>query len=126
MVIQEKNRPLNKVFVVEDEDCLRLVLSEQLKKMGFTVFSFSNGRVALESIGVDKPDLIIMDYSMPVMDGITAARLLRQSKETSSIPIIMISADNIQTSFCKFHFLSKPFLLGDLQLVIQDVRSLYL
>ena len=79
-----------KVLVVEDEDSLRLFYEEELKAEGYEVFSAQNGREAIQFLEETKPDLIILDIVMPVMDGMEAlGRILRKDRK---IPIILNSS----------------------------------
>ena len=76
-----------KILVVEDEESLRLLYEEELGAEGYDVLTAENGREAIRELEEGKPDLIILDIVMPVMDGIEAlGRILRKKR---SIPIIL-------------------------------------
>jgi CheY-like chemotaxis protein len=80
-----------KILVVDDEsDFLRIVLAK-LKSIGYEAISASNGKKAIEEAQSQKPDLIVMDITMPDMDGTDAVRLLQADERTKNIPIIFIS-----------------------------------
>lgn len=63
-----------------------------LKKNGYDTFLAMNGRDGVNAASKQKPDLIIMDLSMPEMDGWTATRLIKKNDQTSSIPLIALTA----------------------------------
>jgi CheY-like chemotaxis protein len=81
-----------KVLVVEDVDDTRLFLRLALEDHGFIVFEAENGEKAVENANRDKPDVILMDLTMPLMDGFDAAKLIRQNKTLKDVPIIAITA----------------------------------
>jgi len=76
-----------KILVVEDEESLRLLYEEELKSEGYEVLTAVNGREAIELLETGKPDLIILDIVMPVMDGMEAlGRIVGKERK---IPIIL-------------------------------------
>ncbi len=76
-----------KILLVEDEESLRLLYSEELSAEGYEVFTAENGKEALRQTESVKPDLIILDIVMPVMDGMEA--LGRIMGKERAIPIII-------------------------------------
>ncbi|MEO8647951.1 MAG: response regulator [Acidobacteriota bacterium] len=82
-----------KVLVVEDYADSREFLKYLLEDYGCDVIEASNGREAIEVVKEQAPDLVLMDVSMPVMDGLTAARRIREEKEFQTLPIIVLTAD---------------------------------
>jgi DNA-binding response OmpR family regulator len=79
-----------KILIVEDEEGLRLLYEEELKSEGYEVITARNGREAIEKLEQSKPDLIILDIVMPVMNGMeTLGRILGKDKK---IPIILNSS----------------------------------
>ncbi|MFH1248500.1 MAG: ATPase, T2SS/T4P/T4SS family [Candidatus Omnitrophota bacterium] len=81
-----------KIIVADDEDDIRNILAKSFTKDGFDVVQAKDGIETLELIFKEKPDLIILDISMPNMDGFEVVRSLRSKLETSVIPIIMLTA----------------------------------
>ena len=81
-----------KVLVVEDFEDTRLFLRLALEDHGFIVFEAENGQKAVEHANREKPDAILMDLTMPLMDGFDAAKLIRQNKTLKDVPIIAITA----------------------------------
>jgi two-component system, cell cycle response regulator DivK len=80
------------LLLVEDNEISRDLLSRRLKKRGYDVITAADGRQAVASAQGGLPDLILMDLAMPVMDGLDATRHLRRKRETSSIPVIALTA----------------------------------
>jgi CheY-like chemotaxis protein len=76
-----------KILIVEDEEGLRLLYEEELRVEGYEVITAQNGREAIQKLEEEKPDLIILDIVMPVMDGLEAlGRIVGKERK---IPIIL-------------------------------------
>ncbi len=84
------------ILVVEDNEMNRDMLVRRLQKRDFQILTAADGEVALEIAARDRPDLILMDMRMPVMDGWTAVQKLKQSPLTQGIPVIGVSANGLQ------------------------------
>ena len=86
-----------KILVVEDNEDTREILLYRLKSMGdYEVLLASNGKEALEMATQTKPDLIIMDLKMPVMDGWEATKALRQTEWGKDLPVIALTAQAME------------------------------
>jgi len=83
---------MTKILIVEDNEMNRDMLTRRLERFGFTIDVAINGNEALTKTRSYMPDIILMDMSLPVMDGWEATRLLKQQDDTSHIPIIGLSA----------------------------------
>ncbi|CAM2066247.1 Response regulator [Sulfidibacter corallicola] len=83
---------MNKILLVEDHEMNRDMLSRRLKRKGFEVAEAVDGLQALEKVEEVKPDLILMDMSLPQMDGWEATRRIKSNPETQDIPVIGLSA----------------------------------
>ena len=81
-----------KILLVEDNEMNRDMLSRRLERRGFEVSMAVDGREGLAKALAELPDLILLDMSLPVMDGWEAARLLKQRPATAAIPIIALTA----------------------------------
>jgi CheY-like chemotaxis protein len=81
-----------KVLLVEDFEDTRLVMRLQLEDKGFIVFEAENGQVAVETAIREKPDVILMDLTLPLMDGFAATKLIRQNEELKNVPVIAVTA----------------------------------
>jgi type IV pilus assembly protein PilB len=87
-----------RILLVDDEDDVRKIISKYLQLGGYEVIQAANGREAVEKAFKEKPDLIITDLMMPVMDGFEEVRKLRSMMETAVIPIIMLTAKHDKES----------------------------
>jgi CheY-like chemotaxis protein len=81
-----------KILIVEDNEMNRDMLSRRLLKKGHTVAIATDGLMGIEMARSEKPDLILMDMSLPEVDGWEAARRLKQDEATKTIPIIALTA----------------------------------
>lgn len=82
-----------RVLVVEDAPYLRFAFGRLLRMYGFEVREANDGREALDSVGEFRPDLVLTDLMMPVMDGFELIRRLRDDPATASVPVVAITAD---------------------------------
>jgi CheY-like chemotaxis protein len=92
-----------RVLYVEDDKDLQFPMMQILGILGYQVECADNGKIGLEKAETWKPDIILMDVRMPVMDGPTAIRILRSKPETEHTPIIVLSAysDSKTREACK-------------------------
>ena len=81
-----------KILLVEDNEMNRDMLSRRLLKAGFEMVMAVDGEQAIDLARSEAPDLILMDISLPGLDGWEATRLLKAGPETRSIPIIALTA----------------------------------
>jgi CheY-like chemotaxis protein len=83
---------LSKILIVEDNEMLQEILSERLGFRGFEVVIARDGERALAIAPQEKPDLILMDMSLPILDGWETTRRLKANPDTRHIPIIALTA----------------------------------
>lgn len=81
-----------KILIVEDNEMNRDMLSRRLQRRGFEVLSAVDGKEGMETAKREVPDLILMDMSLPEIDGWEATRQLKAGAATQSIPIIALTA----------------------------------
>ena len=112
-----------KILIVDDEELIRWSLQEELDNEGYETFVASDGAQALKLFADKLPDLTILDYKLPVVDGM---EVLQKIKEVSPDHlVIMITAHGSIDSAVKatklgaFHYIQKPFDLRELKLIIQ-------
>ena len=83
-----------RVLIVEDETPIRELLNDFLSDEGFETSLAEDGRHGIELARADKPDVILMDLMLPLLDGIAAVRALKDRPETRDIPIVVMSANS--------------------------------
>ena len=85
-------RPRPVVLIAEDQPELRQLYAQQLAMSGFDVIEAANGAEAIDLTSARLPDVILMDLSMPVIDGWEATRRLRADTRTAHIPVVALTA----------------------------------
>ena len=86
-----------KILIVEDNEMNRDMLSRRLERRGFTVVMAVDGQQGVEFTRSEKPDLVLMDMSLPVMDGWTATRAIKADPALASIPVIALTAHAMES-----------------------------
>ena len=81
-----------KIMLVEDNVLNRDMLTRRLERQEFSVIYAVNGKAAIEMANSENPDLILMDLSLPILDGWKATKILKSEANTSNIPIIILTA----------------------------------
>ena len=109
-----------KVLIVEDNEMNRDMLARRLTKKGFLVSTAEDGQEAVDCIDGISPDIVLMDMSLPKMDGLEATRRIRSSALKRNVPIIVLTAnattidrDNALAAGCD-DFETKPVNLPQL------------
>ena len=102
-----------KILVVEDDEALRSLYVDVLKAEHFDVLAAENGQIGLEITQREKPQLLLLDLMMPVMDGKTLLRTLRNMPEFKDLPVIVLTnagdVDSIKET--KFYSNANSFLI---------------
>jgi DNA-binding response OmpR family regulator len=118
-----------KILVVDDEKDILRIVTFSLQKWGYEVITANNGQEGLDKISAEKPDLILLDASMPVMDGFKMLEQLRNTPDWKNIPAIMLAAHSdsryIDTA-CTYGivaYFTKPFDPEKLKEKIKEVLS---
>lgn len=88
----DRNSKDLKLLLVEDFEDTRLFMRLELEELGFSVFEAENGQLGVEIAIREKPDVILMDLTLPLMDGFEATKLIRQNEDLKNVPIIAITA----------------------------------
>ncbi len=83
---------MTKILLVEDNEMNRDMLSRRLQRKGFDIDIAVDGLDALDAVRDDKPDLILMDIGLPLMDGWEVTRRLKADEATRDIPVIALTA----------------------------------
>ncbi|MDF2781451.1 MAG: Circadian input kinase [Geminicoccaceae bacterium] len=88
---------MTRVLLVEDNEMNRDMLSRRLRRRGFEVLIAADGEEGVSMATAEKPDLILMDMSLPVLDGWEATRRLKTAPDTARIPVIGLTAHAMAT-----------------------------
>lgn len=80
------------VLVVDDDPTLGMLLAELVREFGHDAVVAANGAEAVAQVAARRPDLVLLDYEMPVMDGVTAARRIRGLPGCAELPLVMVSS----------------------------------
>ncbi len=122
--------PNEKILLVDDEEANLRLLTQWLIPLGYDIDFAANGTEAVRKAGENRPDLIILDIMMPVMDGYEACRILKAAPETEKIPIIIVTALNDRTSKLKGltvsanDFLTKPIDQAELTIRVRNLLKI--
>lgn len=104
-----------KILIVDDELNIRELIKFNLEKAGYKVLESDDGQAAVHIAKTNRPDLVVLDLMLPGMDGLEVCRAIKNSRETTAIPIIMLTAKNeeidkvIGLELGADDYLTKPF-----------------
>jgi flagellar protein FlaH len=119
--------PKELVLVAEDQDDIRILLVETLEDAGYEVLQASDGGAALEQATRERPDVLLLDVWMPVMDGFEVLRKLREDPATQKLPVVMLTALSAEEGEKRgmdlgvTHYLTKPLNHGALEATLRVV-----
>lgn len=130
MIASEEDLAVRKILVVDDNRDNQDILTFRLQLMGgFEILVASNGKEALEVAARARPDLILMDLRMPVMDGYEATRALRQTEWGKNLPIIAVTAGSTEEQRDKAlrvgcsDFIAKPII--DYSIIGKKIQEIF-
>ena len=87
--------PKIRVLIVEDNEDNQELMRFLLERAGYDTFSVENGLAGIEAARREKPDIVLMDLSLPEMDGWSAARIMKQDPVLQNIPLIAVTAHTL-------------------------------
>jgi CheY-like chemotaxis protein len=114
------------VIVADDHASSIMYLSVLMRRMGFRVLPAKNGVEVLKLMKVSPPDLVMLDYTMPVMDGLTTLRHIKNDKQLKEVPVIMVTAHSHLSGVAEFikagavGSIAKPINIKELHALMQD------
>ena len=113
------------VLVVDDDPGIRDAIKALLERAGLRVRTAVNGKVALQLVAEEQPNLILMDYQMPEMDGATACEALKADPKTASIPVLLATRAQVDLASLTFAdgFLVKPYRQDVLFLLVRKLLA---
>ncbi|MDH5396380.1 MAG: response regulator [Gammaproteobacteria bacterium] len=92
---------MTKILLVEDNEDNRDMLSRRLERKGFVVTLAIDGQEGVNKANSDMPEIILMDMSLPIMDGWEATKILKNSSVTANIPVIALTAHAMSSDRAK-------------------------
>ena len=114
-----------KILIVDDDPSVREILSTQLSRLSFQTAAAADGKEAVKLFKSERPDIVLMDMLMPVLDGLAACQQMRalekQEKSGTRVPILFLTArgtrhDQISSALCGGDdFITKPISLQELR-----------
>jgi len=116
--------PAPRILVIDDEKLIRWSVSKVLERGGYRVSEAATGKDGLAAIEADPPDLVLLDITLPDLDGFSVLKAIRQSRP--ELPVLMMTADATrETARQAFHLgarghLDKPFDPASLQAAVSD------
>ena len=91
--LRKRMRP-PRVLLIDDDDALRLLCSVSLRALGIEVIEAENGERGLELVRRERPDLVLLDVSMPGLDGFEVGEIVRRHRKTRHIPLMFLSGED--------------------------------
>ena len=109
--VEKLSEQRKNVLVVDDEPAIRETIKELLTRAGLEVRTAENGKVALEVVAEWMPDLILMDFQMPELDGVATCERLKAAERTRDIPVLLATRSQVDLASLTFAdgFLVKPY-----------------
>lgn len=117
---------ITNILVIEDEEHIRTILKYNLELDGFNVFLAEDGLTGLDAAREDKPDLILLDWMMPGLDGLQVLSELKHDERTKDIPVFMLTAKSMMAEVGRAlyegadDYITKPFNVIDLGQIIKE------
>lgn len=103
------------ILSVDDSKMVRMLVTRAFKKFDCRVLEAANGLEGMAIASQEKPDIIILDFTMPVMDGMEMVDMLRNHDELKTVPVVMLTAERSRDMVAEFakkgvrDYLVKPF-----------------
>jgi CheY-like chemotaxis protein len=88
---------MKRILLVEDNEMNRDMLSRRLKKKGYDVICAADGEAAVATTKAERPDLVVMDLSLPLVDGWEATRRIKADPELRAIPVLVLTAHAMES-----------------------------
>ena len=116
---------MTKILVVDDEDAVLEILEADLSEEGFDVISAKDGAEALALVYQERPDVVLLDLKMPVVNGYQVLQELRLDPTTKNLPVILLTGvsptegEQAAVQLGANHYVTKPWKLDSLRAVIR-------
>jgi two-component system, OmpR family, alkaline phosphatase synthesis response regulator PhoP len=113
--VQEKDVPRENILVVEDDENIQQLVGYNLARAGYHVIYADNGDQALKVVKRERPDLVVLDIMLPILNGFEVCKILRKDPQTRALPIIMLTAKSEESDMATGldlgadDYITKPF-----------------
>ncbi|MGE0441600.1 MAG: PleD family two-component system response regulator [Gemmatimonadales bacterium] len=110
-----------KVLIVDDSRAMRIMLARFMTELGFETRDASNGKEALVALGAGLPDLVLVDWNMPEMNGLEFVQAVRADQRFNALPLVMVTTETEMSQMTKAleeganEYVMKPFTKDVLQ-----------
>ena len=115
------------VLIVDDEPHNVKLVRDLVQLLGYATIEATNGREGVERVLLDKPDLVLMDVQMPIMDGIQAITWLKSNPATRDVPVVVLTSyamvgdkERITLAGCD-HYLTKPLDTRQFMKLVKEI-----
>ena len=118
------------ILVVDDEAEILDLLAEQLTNFGFDVISANNGAKALVLVYSEKPDVVLLDLMLPIVNGYSVLSEIRENPSTKNLPVIILTAvasKDVEQEVIRLganNYMTKPWKLGEMLDVIWEALGI--
>ena len=125
--LQRSDQPRTRILVVDDEPKICQFLKEALGSIGYDVLTAASGPEALEQLRRHRVNVILLDLTLPLMNGYEVYHLLKEDPQTKDVPVIIVTADaerkdrQLGMERAPYNYVTKPFQLEDLLAKVRDV-----
>ncbi len=121
---------MQRIFVVDDDPVIRMLVTEYLRHHGHSVEVIECGQHCLERLRSEVPDILVLDMMMPDMNGQEVLQTLRADPNTARLPVIMLSADRLMAGEAGDEvkadcYLQKPFNIKEFLAAIESLQGLH-
>jgi len=116
-----------RVLIADDDASVRDTIRDRLQCHGWEITTAADGRQALAAASENRPDIVLLDISMPCMDGLTTLECLRRDPKLSNVPVMMITGSNRPSDISRaasYHvvdYVTKPFNIAELTARVQQI-----
>ena len=118
-----------KILIADDEESILRIVSFRLEKKGYEIIKATNGKEALDLMRENKPDLVLLDLAMPVMDGYEVCKAIKTDEALKNIPVIFLTVSREEKvkeradRYCADGYIMKPFDSEDLEKKVKKFIS---
>jgi response regulator RpfG family c-di-GMP phosphodiesterase len=118
-----------KILIVDDSKSIRTIVEAGLNESGFNAVTASNGKIALEILNTERPDLILSDINMPEVNGFELCKSVKQNRDFADTPFVVMSENNNKSYMNRMvqygaaAYIVKPFNMNQLTILIERILS---